>query len=1351
MSDFFKSALGFIGGSSATRDENDFVGQYVELGNQKLRVKRKIAEGGFAFVFVAQDTATGKEYALKRLLANDEEKNKAVVQEIKFLKKLTGHPNIVQFTAAASVGKEESGHGQAEFLLLMELCTGGQVVDLLNMREEPLPCSLALKIFYQTCKAVQHLHKQSPPIVHRDLKVENLLISSKGFIKLCDFGSATTETHYPDETWSAMRRSLVEDEITKNTTPMYRTPEMLDLYQNFPINEALDIWALGCVLYMLCFGVHPYEDSAKLRIINANYSIPENDTEYTVFHDLIMGMFKINPVERPTINDVIDRLEEIGEAKHVRLTDPLPQSLLNESLPQQPVYPASPARDLASAGQAGSDTSSGSLFSSLKMGAGSLMKNVKDASAKVVETVSATMNKSELDISYITSRIAVMSFPAEGVESAIKNHIDDVRNYLEGRHRNSYAVYNLSQRQYRNAKFENRVSECGWPPRKAPTLANLFAVCKNMHLWLRQNPKNICVIHCLDGKASSATVAAAFLVFCRLFDGPQQALTMFSTKRCSPDVTPSQRRYIEYLSEMVSDDPYKPHTKSLILNSITLAPVPLFNKMKNGCTPFVEVFVGEDRILTTSQEYEKMKGYSEAEGKVTLPLNISAAGDITIIVYHARSTFGGKIQGKITSMKMFQLQINSGFVKPNRTNMKFTQYDLDQLDTPDKYPERFAVMLNTTVSPKDRPPEQNFPWAKFDVQKLSPRILFSNKEELHETMSLFGISEKGKARLARSSSVSSNESPSHVPNDKAKQPVNSVSDSRNTRNQSPVTVSQPPASQPKQEVPTANFFETLDWASNGAVSEASNGAVNEPAKEVKIPTEDEFSLLQNTSDDEDDFAALTQQRVGGVNERKSPYPSDNGNVQSSEQNKDFKPFEANFQDQSGFKTEEDVDFFDMNNGDSLANDVNLIHIEKTPSNVDILSGTANSSSADIDMMDGSTKSDTFDPFQAFSSNTKSQEPPPVTVTAPKNEFHSFDPFGDSSGVKESQNDILGMDKSSSFSSKPGATDSSGDLMGDWNSFVSTNSSPNISRNSSYSNLGTGGNIPYSGSGTFQPMGGNIPRNNSGTFLGGMQMGGNIPRSGSGTFQSKSGMGQGANPAGSGTSSGKPADPFAEFGSFGKPASMSQQKQSQQAPQQQPSKPPMGSGYMGGMQQPRTQQQAGGGRASPSTTAPGSQQQKRPNYHQGSVFRDTNDSSKKGPKTHASKATFDDLMPKGSTFTKKDDGPKTIGDMKKKIMAEEMDPIKLKVLEWTKGKERNIRALLCSLHTVLWEEETRWKQCGMHDLVTPDQVKKVYRKAVLSVHPDKLADSPHLPLARAIFIELNDGWAQFEEEGMKSLY
>lgn len=89
---------------------------------------------------------------------------------------------------------------------------------------------------------------------------------------------------------------------------MYRTPEMLDLFLNYPINHQSDIWvgylfvkcmktlidlvnniaqALGCILFMLCFLEHPFEDSAKLRILNANYKIPHGDTVYKCFHDLI--------------------------------------------------------------------------------------------------------------------------------------------------------------------------------------------------------------------------------------------------------------------------------------------------------------------------------------------------------------------------------------------------------------------------------------------------------------------------------------------------------------------------------------------------------------------------------------------------------------------------------------------------------------------------------------------------------------------------------------------------------------------------------------------------------------------------------------------------------------------------------------------------------------------------------------------------------------------------------------------------------------------------------------------------------------------------------------------------------
>lgn len=84
-----------------------------------------------------------------------------------------------------------------------------------------------------------------------------------------------------------------------------------------------------------------------------------------------------------------------------------------------------------------------------------------------------------------------------------------------------------------------------------------------------------------------------------------------------------------------------------------------------------------------------------------------------------------------------------------------------------------------------------------------------------------------------------------------------------------------------------------------------------------------------------------------------------------------------------------------------------------------------------------------------------------------------------------------------------------------------------------------------------------------------------------------------------------------------------------------------------------------------------------------------------------------------------DSPKTINQMRKVEAAKTMDPDRMKIAEWTEGKKGNLRALLCSLHTVLWSEADRWQRCEMHQLVTAADVKKAYRRACLAVHPDKV--------------------------------
>lgn len=94
--------------------------------------------------------------------------------------------------------------------------TGGSLIEILQSRTTPFDKETVTKIFYQVCKAVAHMHSQVPPIIHRDLKIENLLISGESSIKLCDFGSATTEVFRPDVSWSANQHSSLEDNVSMN-------------------------------------------------------------------------------------------------------------------------------------------------------------------------------------------------------------------------------------------------------------------------------------------------------------------------------------------------------------------------------------------------------------------------------------------------------------------------------------------------------------------------------------------------------------------------------------------------------------------------------------------------------------------------------------------------------------------------------------------------------------------------------------------------------------------------------------------------------------------------------------------------------------------------------------------------------------------------------------------------------------------------------------------------------------------------------------------------------------------------------------------------------------------------------
>lgn len=765
MSDLFKSAFGYLSGTTSSGSEHDFVGQIVEVGNVKLRVKKLIAEGGFAYVFVAQTLDSGQEYALKKLMAADDETSKAIIQEINILKQLSDHPNIIQFVAAAFIDKNQSSNGMAEFLLLTELCTGS-LVDVLSERTTPLPPDVVCRVFWQVCQAVHHMHMQSPPIIHRDLKIENLLIGHDGKLKLCDFGSATKTVYQPNDSWSAQQRALLEDDMNKHTTPMYRAPEIVDTWNNYPIDKSSDIWALGCLLYLFCFNKHPFEDSAKLRILNANYNIPTTDTKYSDFHLIMRDCLHVNPAQRLNIVQLLDALKQIAQKRGINLGEPLNfewkkldtrignnsgtsspvhqgsqspahhQSTTNHITPNNPPppHPPPPSRPPPAVPPPVAPSSGGGLFSTIKGGAGSFFKNLKDTSSKVVQSVQQSIARSEVDISYITSRIAVMPFPAEGLEATGKtNYAEDVKALLETRHPGGhYCVYNISGRSYPAGRLgKGRVVDCGWGGilRRAPPLHALYTLCEDMYDFLNFDPRNVCVVHCNDGKASSATLVSALLLFVGFVRKPEDAAQMFAVRRTPPGLHPSEMRYLQYLSDVLATPPFQPHFNPMKLISITIQPVPLFNKVRDGCRPYVEVYQAEERILTTQQEYDRMMLFNITHGKVSLPLNVTVLGDVTVIVYHARQMLGRPV-----GIKILQLQIHTGFLAGN--TLTYSRSDLDDLSEGEHYQgDKISVIL--CVEMQQAVESCQMPWIDHHSRNFNSDILFSNKIEAEETKETF--------------------------------------------------------------------------------------------------------------------------------------------------------------------------------------------------------------------------------------------------------------------------------------------------------------------------------------------------------------------------------------------------------------------------------------------------------------------------------------------------------------------------------------------------------------------------------------------------------------------------------------
>ncbi|KAL9469145.1 hypothetical protein ACSS6W_010839 [Trichoderma asperelloides] len=281
-------------------------GTKIQVGNHRVQIQKYLSEGGFAHVYLVKlpKAVDGTDLAvLKRVAVPDKEALRGMRTEVETMKRLKGHQAIV--TYIDSHASELKGGGY-EVFLLMEFCDGGGLIDFMNTRlQHRLTEPEIINIFADIAEGVACMHYLKPALLHRDLKVENVLITNgragKRF-KLCDFGSAAPPRPAPT---TVVDCRLMDEDIQKHTTLQYRSPEMVDVYRKQPINEKSDIWALGVLLYKLCYYTTPFEDQGQLAILNASYRYPS----YPVFSDrlksLIAMMLKENHQSRPNIYQVL--------------------------------------------------------------------------------------------------------------------------------------------------------------------------------------------------------------------------------------------------------------------------------------------------------------------------------------------------------------------------------------------------------------------------------------------------------------------------------------------------------------------------------------------------------------------------------------------------------------------------------------------------------------------------------------------------------------------------------------------------------------------------------------------------------------------------------------------------------------------------------------------------------------------------------------------------------------------------------------------------------------------------------------------------------------------------------------
>lgn len=264
----------------------------------KYKLLRHIGSGGMSTVYLAEHMLMHRQRAIKVL-------PKARVNDSSYLDRFhreaqatatLDHPNIVR---CYDVDNDGDTH-----YLVMEFIEGRDLNSVVK-QEGPLPLELACNYIAQAAEGLQHAHKAN--LIHRDVKPANLLVDSKGVVKLLDLGLAL----FSDEGKASL---TVEHNENVLGTADYLAPEQA--VNSHKVDHRADIYGLGCALYFLLTGHPPFpEGTLAQRIAKHQQQMPEDIRKERPecprdLADICVKMMQKRPEKRyATMRDVADALE----------------------------------------------------------------------------------------------------------------------------------------------------------------------------------------------------------------------------------------------------------------------------------------------------------------------------------------------------------------------------------------------------------------------------------------------------------------------------------------------------------------------------------------------------------------------------------------------------------------------------------------------------------------------------------------------------------------------------------------------------------------------------------------------------------------------------------------------------------------------------------------------------------------------------------------------------------------------------------------------------------------------------------------------------------------------------------